>query len=401
MNCFFKIPNTRRSQNHSSYFDVEELFKSATGIPLLEYFGIGFLTLSRFLGAGFDEARRSTSKFSLNPRSAFNETKTSTRRAIKALTDLTASPTRIKLLLEEEIRRTQQPYYALTPFKKHPLLKLPNQQVIPASIRFLEERITSGIYWKFLDLLYPKGGSEQQKANSNKFTEFFGDIFEQYVLSIVRRILPATPASIERVLPSFIYGATDENTADITVVYPGSLVLIECKSSRLRRDTGITGNVDEFAQDLRKSVYKASQQLNRVINDFRYRKWSIDHVSASDIKAFYPVVVTLEPVPVNFITRRRIDAYVKRNRLLQARDIWPIVILTAEELEILEGLLSKGHSLLELLTSYTSSVDTLNQPFKNFLYEHYSGDLAPSDHLIAEYHEAIVRVQQYLFGRAA
>lgn len=394
----FKLPYSDRSRNHPSRLDVGEIFEQATGLSMLDYFASGFGTFSRFVKLNTTNLQAALNQYWLDPYSYFHTTRLASRGAKNPIRQLISSQTALKMALRKEVGRTQQPYYSFTPFKQRPLIRMSRNQVIPISVRYLIENITTGIYWRILDYLSPAGGTGSQRKTGERFMTFFGDLFEQYVQNVFKRMFPASKASPDRVTYEFSYGEHDDRTTDAILVYPDTLVLIESKSSRLTRDTGITGAVARIEADLEKYVYKAAGQMDRVIQDFRLRKFTIKGVDPSQVRRFIPVVVTLVPVPINIFTRKRIDDYLMKTAWLEKPGVTQLVVLSAEELEMLEVVVSKGISILEVLTEYLNSKAGVGIPMKTFLFNQYS-HLSPfrNEFLLSKYNELMTHVQKTLF----
>jgi len=383
---FFKLPYSERSQQYPNRLDLEAAFQDSNGVPMFDYFVASVAASARFMRWRADSAPPYYERWWLDPDAYFSKTKWDLDAARRSLDLITSTPSHLKKGLRAEIRRTDMPYYSFTAFRQHPLIRLARWQIVPASIQFLHESMTAGIYWRIMDLL--------DLSQGNRFATYYGDLFEQYVQNTFRRMFPPSNILATRVEYDLRYGRPERRSSDVIVAYHDSLLLFEAKSSRLKLDTAITGAISRFDADLDESVFKAAQQLDRVIRDFQAGHLQLDNTSPDSIRRIIPVVVTLNPLPVNLFTRKRIDGHLTRAGWLQSEGVTPLVVLSAEELEMLEVTAARGKTLDEMLSAYLAHPQGPIRSMKTFLFQD-NAELVPfrNQFLISRFEEIMAHVR--------
>lgn len=124
---------------------------------------------------------------------------------------------------------------------------------------------------------------------------------------------------------------------------------MEVKTGRLRVDSTVAmGKLADFDRDIDLVLVETARQLHRAITDFRSGELRLLDVDNSLIVCFYPVVVTLALPPLGTLIYQRIRSRVAREGYLTDNDVAPLEIISAEELEVLEYVLSRGYTLLLL-----------------------------------------------------
>lgn len=144
--------------------DVKKKFKEITQLEVDSYIYLGLSILSQW--------------FSLNP-SNFSHDKTGINMQIYFKNSLVPKEYRDKMFdlltlkiddfehrYKEELQITTNPAYSFMTFKQKPLLALDDGFVICLSMRFLEQKISSGIYWIIAD------GLRNDKERRKFFRDF-------------------------------------------------------------------------------------------------------------------------------------------------------------------------------------------------------------------------------------
>jgi hypothetical protein len=251
---------------------------------------------------------------------------------------------------------------SLMPFFQAPVAQLPGDALAVLSNRLLLETVTEGIYWTLHEHF-----RRQDSSSLNRFTRYFGELFEGQLVDRLAGIYPDSPSLAKRFFPEIAYGRGQGSlSSDAMVVYGDSVVFLEAFSGRVRyQDTVLRGGLDEFHTDVEKCVIAKAKQVARVIEDFHAGTLEIPGVNPSEIKKAYPVVVLLEPFPEFPTTWLRIDQRLQEERLFQ--DTNPLQLLSMESVELIEPLLRQGQTLVYLLDEKIKDPEFRNRSMKSFL----------------------------------
>jgi len=210
------------------------------------------------------------------------------------------------------------------------LVSLDDGIYVPVDTRFLVERITSGIYWDIFDSL---SGNEKYR-----FTSYFGILLQKYLEELFRRAYPESQTTANRVFYDVQYDG--ERSSDVMLFYGEEAVFIEVVVGRLRmEETMITGDLVAFKEDISIKVVDAAKQIDRVIRDFTTGRLPLADCSPTDIKHYYPVVVTVSPLPIFLSIYNEVRGMVADAGYLASTNIAELEIMNVGELEVIESLL--------------------------------------------------------------
>ena len=174
------------------------------------------------------------------------------------------------------------------------------------------------------------------------------------------------------------------DTPDVVMRYERQLVAVEVVAGVLRVRTWTHGDVDSFAADLEKLVYKKAQQLSRRIADMKDGECKKVGLDLEGVQTVWPVIVTATPFPIRPEIMQRIRRELKRRGLLRGSRgirVGPISILSAEELAGAEAhCATTGDSFLKLLTSWKSHRRTGDYYLSNFIFDGGAVDRAAKHH---------------------
>jgi len=222
-------------------------------------------------------------------------------------------------------------------FRTNPLLALNENQYVTVNVQWLYEKLGEGIFWMISDLL----------PNNKDFRTFFGELYHLYFTNIFRRIFPTTLFQSRLFCDSRHNG---ERASDAIVYYPNQLVFFEAKWPTLRmEETMITGSLKSFDKDTDDIIIHAASQLNQNINNFMTGTLSLEGVDRSQIKSFYPVIVTARYFPRGPLLTSYLLDRIRSKGLLCSPLIRRLEIITIEELEYLEPLVIAGRTFPEII----------------------------------------------------
>jgi hypothetical protein len=355
-----KLPKDPILRGSPDYVDVEAAFRSVAGFDLILFLALGLSVYSHYYTiTNFD-----TSTFVLDRSTCFNKTTVAEEDAGKML-DL-ISTTKQDFQAAHVAKYGSDAlanYFDFTYLRHKPLVKLDDKVLVPADVEFLVERITTGIYWDICDAL----GEPDRK----RFMRFFGVVFQKYLEQLFKRAYPESSALVPR---SFYdtpydtpYGA--RRASDVVLFYPQQAVFIEATVGRLRMEkTMVTGDLIGFSEDIDSKVVTAAKQLHRVILDFINGNLIFPGWNADSIRRYYPVIVTVSPLPLLLTTYDKVREAVSRRGYLISSNIAELEIASIGELEMVEPLLSGGITLVNILDGKNQNFYYKRAPLSEYLY---------------------------------
>lgn len=389
-----ELPNRDKLRSSKNYIDIQRDFKHCTGVDMMLFLAAGFGLYAKYTGSALRSGGLQTPNYVINRRRIFSKAAVTPDEGSKVLSLLSFSPSEFREQHRRKYKDSVGSYFDFRFFRSKPLVRLTWARMVPVSLRFLYDRLTTGIYWYINDGLQ---GKERER-----FRRFFGDIFQLYVEELLERVFPLSSRLAQRLFCNWPYGRRSQKRAsDGIISYGNKLVLIEVKTGRVRMDSTVaTGKLADFDRDIDLTVIEAAKQLDRIITDFKRGELPLPDVNRSHIVRFYPVVVTLVPLPVGLLLYHRIRSRVYREGCLTDNDVAPLEFISAEELEVLEYVLSKGYTLPDLLEQKNTNPDFEDAPMEHFLYYHIlNRQTAQNSYIDAKFHELMTSIRQLLFTK--
>jgi len=206
-------------------------------------------------------------------------------------------------------------------------------------------RISTGIYYQMYN------------EYSNKFSEYFGYVFENYVGLVLKNCLISEQLLSESDIRKF-YPTKKGKVPDWVLIDGSIAILIECKATRFSRAAQAIASEEEINKSLAQ-VKKGLKQLHSFISACQAKVPELEQFH--NCKIFKPVLVSLEPLYL--INSTSFREYI--NNLLASEKItefsWQI--LSINELEVLQPHIVAGFSLSKVLD------DLLDKGFNDTLQE--------------------------------
>lgn len=356
---FFRWAKTEQAHASANYLDLDQDFKRMYGFTYVEWAAAAFSILTYF--------RNITSV------KAFDEFDPimNTDSFLAAMTD--QGPLRRWLLLNsmslDEVRKhfVSEPGaksysgISLMPFLRKPLLQVRDNLFCCPYLPYLENCLGAGIFFGLLDGYNREGPGRMQ---SDRFTRFFGEFFEEYIVGIAQTSHP-TPASV--------FGEREydggKKSTDLVIFEDDAAVFLDVTASRFNYVETLLGlNDTAIAKDMEKIVLANAAQMNKSIAAFRDGRLTFPGIDRSTITRIYPVVLSIQPLPRTFEFNRRIFAEIERRSLLAS--VERLEIITAEEFEGFEALFRAGVLLSDVLARKIAHDDPVarGSSFKNYMY---------------------------------
>lgn len=384
------FPNQEACKISPHYVDINRIFHEATGFELIAFLALGLGVYSKYLTI----KDFNIGEFVLNGSTFFSKTKVPPDQANRLLSSISMTREQFR---EQHLNKYADGslgnYFDFTSIRQKPLIVLDDTNYAPMDIRYLVERITSGIYWTLVDNL--------QGKTKQEFMILFGELIQEYVARIFKRNYPESAATITRVFYDYRYGpGKGKRASDVILFYGESAIFIDVTVGRLRmEETAITGDLAAFREDIGKKIVETAGQIHRVINDFREGKLKLPGWSPDVIKSYYPVIVTSSNLPLFLKTYSEVRQMINAEGYLVSDDIAKIEILSIGEMEMIESLLEGGKTFIDILVQKTSDSLFRLIPMSHFLYSSYDNRMLGegSRYLRACTREMFNRISPLLF----
>jgi len=268
--------------------DLAGEFNSMFGLSLREFMAIGVAILGMTLstaGAPF------TDKMLLNTDVPTLRNVMTAEKLSGFMAATSRTPGEMRAIISEEgdppagLER-----YWFNPLRRYPVVRLDSHYVVP-SLWLLLERITSGLYFDFLE---PRIGDN---AGIRQFTSFLGRVFEQHVGNEL-----AHHFTSDVLRPEQTYLGGQWATADWTLMEGRRATLFECKTTRLNKRERERGDVNAIRAKLHEEIIPAIKRLPTKADHLRKHVRGLETWPA--VEDFEFVIVTLDPWWPEVITRQ-------------------------------------------------------------------------------------------------
>lgn len=332
---FINLPLTPQSKSFNNHVIIEDLFQSLYNIPLELFLTTGFGVYSLYMSAWADHKPPINEKVIINKETFFSKSK------LKDFGSLLKHLVIDQNTFQTKHRRKYAGSFGLlhdfNMFRTNPLLALNENQYVTVNVQWLYEKLGEGIFWMISDLL----------PDNKNFRTFFGELYHLYFTNIFRRMFPATLLQ-SRVFCDIHHKG--ERASDAIVYYPNQLVFFEAKWPTLRmEETMIPGSLKSFDKDTDDIIVHAASQLDQNIKNFMTGTLPLEGVDRSQIKSFYPVIVTARNFPTGPLLTTYLLDRIRSKGLLCSPFIRRLEIITIEELEYLEPLVIAGRTFPEII----------------------------------------------------
>ena len=273
---------------------------------------------------------------------------------------------------KEVLKGKDSYFYNFLPLMQKPLIWNESKECFVCPyVGYLYDKATEGIYRTIETSLHQK--NELKKRDT--FSVAWGEAFEVY----------SNEALSGAFQDSYTPNIRDSGTQylDGLLVSPNYAFLIEIKSFNWTFESLVTGSNDSMEYSL-KNLFasypkkKGLGQLKRFIDLFKSGKIKTEQKIAD--KYFIPTLIVSNDIPMDAYNRHFYEKISIANGTLPAQiGVLPFIILTIEEIEILEAIATEKsrEEALNILAEYSHLFTKRNKegyvenslPFKNFLYE--------------------------------
>lgn len=392
---FHVIANSRAARRHRDFCPLDEWLGERYGVNFVELQTFGFAFFARS-----NVGDRDGGQLLFTSEEYFAKTGLAAQypRALEAI----AAP---REWFEAEFAASQEDprraVYEFQPFLRRPALLQRDGNAVVLGLRALEGWLSAtGAYYRFFDI-----ARSRSKTDMERFRRFNGWLQERYIRQLThlahpypRRRALAGSGRVMGEQPYRVRGKGESMTSDVAIDLGVDLVLIEITTKRVTQKSLAEGDIESVIRDVRAMVIKKMEQLGRVTTDLVEARAQLPDIAMEFVDRVWPIIVVpdgLFHTPTLWAwlqvhSRGCLDNPPGRKALIQ-----PLVLLDAEEYEVLMGLVADGRSLTKVLEAKTSDL-WRERDFKSmFLHNragHSAGELPFIDQELHRYYRSMRRV---------
>jgi len=347
-----------------SYVDLPALVRSATGLGPDALWAVLFAILGHTISQGARPEQAAPIRradyftrhfgFTVEESEAFFNLLTIDAAAMKSKLAKFYSPSDMK------------PFHML-PLAQFPLIGI-GEHVFCPSRHLLLEALTHGLYHR---LLNAPGRSETER---HQFMTYVGEVFGDYVDRLLVRTFGSSPllrryieaAELRSALPG--KKGQQPPVCDGVLLYGDAVVLIETKAKFFSLAARTGESYEEYDKKLDEIFVGAARQMHATIDAIEGGALRALGLDPAHIKAYFPVIVSLERLPLRGPIYGHVTKQIGLAGLLDqpAGRVRPVQLLEADDLEIIEPALANGVDLRELLQRKIDDERFIGETFINF-----------------------------------
>ena len=313
------------------FYDIPRLFLEETGLDLLTFQILNFMTMTGFLKEV--SKTRATSPVEL-PETWLSTTDFSELDKATYLSYVSATTSDLR----ERTAKHHEPN-DYTAFRETPLLRLDGRLVL-IDFGFLCEKFESGPFWA--------GRRQVPEEQANVYFSFWGDLFERYVCDVLR--LSSDPKANQAITdPRFDAGG---QFTDCAVRSGRSLVMIEAKSSTLSTRVKYGADLGTLDRTIRRNFVedgntpKALKQLINGISKAFVQGIPVAGIRPQEIDTIFPVLITRDEVGSTMgiapLLNNIFQELVKEEQFQMSQSIAPLLCLSSEDMERVSSVLREA-----------------------------------------------------------
>lgn len=236
----------------NDYLDIHKVFEEKYGYSIVEYVSTVFtLNISCVNKRSIEEVLYEAD-WGINP-SIFFDKITMKKNALSIYNDLCIDP----MELRDWARSTINNPYDFEPLLIHPIFTF-NDCAYPSSPGNMNSIIFDGLFFRIRNCF---------GKNDTSFFDFFGRLFELYV-SVMLKDAVSESSLPYNYIEEFKYGKDNgKRSSDAYVAIGKSMIIFECKSGRIRKETKVDANEVTTETDFHKYVMSPIMQANKAFSE--------------------------------------------------------------------------------------------------------------------------------------
>jgi len=262
--------------------------------------------------------------------------------------------------IADEYSTDFKPFHDLV-LARQPLIEL-DGDLYCVSANHLCQKLSESLYHTLVD---EKKIPDKKRRGSIR--TYLGNVFEDYVISLLRRIYPDSSLAPRIVRPDKLkhdLGLKDApELCDLAIICPTRVILIEQKTSIMPVDARTGLDVDSVLNYIDTRIIKAASQLHSTINMIEAGKFREHGLDPTWIKRYIPLFLTLEHSISSPFIDRRVRQELRNEGILQSQKTEQLQLIDIGEIEWLEAAVNKGQAIDDLLVRDWADSE---QPFHNY-----------------------------------
>jgi hypothetical protein len=346
------IAKSRRARRHRDYCALETWLVEAYNFTFVELQALGFALL-----AGSQLQMPDRPPLIVTP--GYFDTTALAGRLQSGFHALAADREWFREQFARTAEHPRRAAFEIQPFLRRPGLRQADGNIAVLAPRAIEGWLSAnGTYYRLLDLARERGDDTRKR-----FGRFNGFLHESYARKLVQIAHPNQQRrtfAVGRVhgeLP-YLVKKNQRKTSDVVIDLGLDLVLIEVTAKRLTEKSTVDADADAVRSDLQKMIVKKMGQLGRVIRDVFGDPSCVPDLDLRFVQRVWPVIVCADGIFHNpsiwAYTQNEGGRHLDIPRSEVNAEIKPLVLLDLEELEVLMGVITQNHSLIDILERKTS-----------------------------------------------
>jgi len=266
--------------------------------------------------------------------------------------------------------------YNHTPLRMKPFWKFGDDNYLCIDPAFLQEKLSSGVYWTIMNALDPEDG--------NHFARLWGRLFERQLWMILESIYAS-----DRVWRSPRYLDNGDEAFDAVLDYGSHLVVCQAKSTFVPVDAKYSGNSEVFFEGMESRYGDEPHAVLRQVRENLVSCFGlagrrvVEQIRGRKFREVIPIVVYQEPILEFGLVSRRFTTRFERELkdLLFVLDLHvrPVVFIHISDFHLIAQYIRDGDfSLVDLLHSKLSDDPNHVLSLGEFFKERFRKSLPPS-----------------------
>ncbi|UOR11322.1 hypothetical protein [Halobacillus amylolyticus] len=237
----------------NEFIDIHQIFEMKFGYTIAEYVATAFsLNLNCIKGCSYKDIVEGID-WGINPDLFFKNVSIKDK-ALAIYKDLCIDP----LELRDWARSTIKNPYDFEPLLVRPIFSSGNK-AFPSSPGNMNAVIFDGLFFKIRRCF---------ETRDTSFFDFFGRLFEIYVSDMLKAAVKASKISAYNFIDEFSYGKDlSKRSSDAYIQLGKSLLIVECKSGRIRKETKLEADEKTTEEDFKKYVTKPIMQASKAYSE--------------------------------------------------------------------------------------------------------------------------------------
>jgi hypothetical protein len=343
-----------------SYVDLPARVRDVTGLDPEALWAVLFALATHWANIAIEEVGQAA--MAINRRSYFSTHFYFSPEEVDSFFALVATDA---VTLQAQIQKeytfaTIKPFHVLS-FARWPLVTF-GERVYSVSVRLLMEKLTRGLHHLYLN-------NKFSRRQRHVYLTYIGKVFEDYVERICTRMYPPSSGRYISFDKLPIHPLRQKKKyCDGLILYEDAVILIEAKASLLTVEERSGLNLAEIKKSLQDMYGHAAEQIQETISGIRTGVFTNEGINPQRIRQFYPLVVTLESIPMTPLICAELEKLPPIQQLLTDDEVKPLQFMDVGCLEELEAIVAGGGTLKQLLDEKLSSSTEAEDSFANFLY---------------------------------